>query len=327
MKILHVLQHMKVGGAQKMLVNLLSELVDIEHIVASTHNEYRDQLQMAAIAFVDLHQHNLMRVLAQEKPDLLHYVWWPGLTMLPKKRRFGFSPAVVVSIVDPSPVPDIGADMYVSDSVCAFGFQSHISPTRQCIVHCYINTSEFNLGRQPHKGIVIGRHSTLYRANTPSELVRFMASLEIPEVRCLIVGDGDPDLIQELQEEIDAVDGRARIELWPGSRIPDMLRICDIFLYMTRQQSPASFANVISEAMAAGIPVVAEDQCGNKEQVVHGVTGFLYHNDLEARYYCESLARDEKLRERMGASARALGMTYDHTIMAQSYRKVFTKFS
>ena len=59
------------------------------------------------------------------------------------------------------------------------------------------------------------------------------------------------------------------------------------------------------EAMASGVPVVAQNQWGWREMVEHGVTGFLGDCDEELAYYAARLAYDEPLRMKMVRAARA----------------------
>jgi glycosyltransferase involved in cell wall biosynthesis len=61
------------------------------------------------------------------------------------------------------------------------------------------------------------------------------------------------------------------------------------------------------EAQVAGIPAVVTDVVGNRDVVVHGVTGFV-GSDEEIPGYLEQLRGDRKLREEMGAAARELAV-------------------
>jgi hypothetical protein len=53
------------------------------------------------------------------------------------------------------------------------------------------------------------------------------------------------------------------------------------------------------EAMATGVPIVAQNDWGWREMVEHGVTGFLGSNDCELAHYAACLAYDEELRQRI----------------------------
>ncbi len=58
------------------------------------------------------------------------------------------------------------------------------------------------------------------------------------------------------------------------------------------------------EAMAVGVPIVAENQWGWREMIEHGVTGFLGDCQEELAHYAAVLAYDEELRREMIRKAR-----------------------
>jgi glycosyltransferase involved in cell wall biosynthesis len=58
------------------------------------------------------------------------------------------------------------------------------------------------------------------------------------------------------------------------------------------------------EAMASGVPIVAQNDWGWREMIVHGVTGYLGSDDRELAHYAGMLAHDEELRLRVALAAR-----------------------
>lgn len=58
------------------------------------------------------------------------------------------------------------------------------------------------------------------------------------------------------------------------------------------------------EAFASGVPVVAENAWGLKEQIKHGETGFLADSDDEIAEYVNRLAADDDLRKKIADAAR-----------------------
>jgi len=58
------------------------------------------------------------------------------------------------------------------------------------------------------------------------------------------------------------------------------------------------------EAMASGVPVVAENRWGWKEMIRHGQTGFLADSHDELAYHAARLAYDEELRMEIAQRAR-----------------------
>lgn len=58
------------------------------------------------------------------------------------------------------------------------------------------------------------------------------------------------------------------------------------------------------EAMAGGVPIVAQNQWGWREMIRHGETGYLADNDDDIVSYASRLAADEELRRAMAQRAR-----------------------
>ena len=60
--------------------------------------------------------------------------------------------------------------------------------------------------------------------------------------------------------------------------------------------------NVVLEAMAAGLPIVASEIAGSEDLVIDQKTGFLfpYESIPELKIALEKLIKDEKLRKKMG---------------------------
>lgn len=97
------------------------------------------------------------------------------------------------------------------------------------------------------------------------------------------------------------------------SDVPDLLRAADIFVLPShREGMPRS----IIEAMCAGLPVVATDIRGSREEVVDGETGLLVPLGDEAALAAAlgRLVADTALRRRMGEAGRARALRlYDES--------------
>jgi hypothetical protein len=78
------------------------------------------------------------------------------------------------------------------------------------------------------------------------------------------------------------------------------------------------------EAMAAGVPVIAENQWGWREMIVSGWDGLLYDSPEEGAYHASRLAWDEGERMRLvkGARARAVELG-DQAACAAAWRGLF----
>ena len=85
--------------------------------------------------------------------------------------------------------------------------------------------------------------------------------------------------------------------------IPALLLTSRVFVLLSRSEG---FPNVVIEAMAAGLPVVATAVGGTPEAVDNGVTGFLVENEdsAGAATHINRLLADPDLRCRVGNSGR-----------------------
>jgi glycosyltransferase involved in cell wall biosynthesis len=79
------------------------------------------------------------------------------------------------------------------------------------------------------------------------------------------------------------------------------------------------------EAMAAGVPVVAQNQWGWREMIEHGVTGFLGSDDCELAHYAAMLAHDEDLRQRIihAAHDRLVNKLANPEVIWEGWKRLF----
>jgi glycosyltransferase involved in cell wall biosynthesis len=117
-----------------------------------------------------------------------------------------------------------------------------------------------------------------------------------------MVGDGE---VRSELEEIARHRGLHERVIFTGWRddISRILDALDIFIHPSHNEP---FGLAVLEAQTAGLPVVAFDEGGIPEIVIHGRTGLLAANrDVgELTRDLERLVTDASLRRRMGAAAR-----------------------
>jgi hypothetical protein len=79
------------------------------------------------------------------------------------------------------------------------------------------------------------------------------------------------------------------------------------------------------EAMAAGVPIVAQNDWGWREMIEHGVTGFLGTDDCELAHYAAMLAHDEDLRQRIiqAAHQRLVSELANPNVFWNGWRRLF----
>ena len=121
----------------------------------------------------------------------------------------------------------------------------------------------------------------------------------VPDGQLAVVGDGP---------ERESLERRfaGRTAIFPGCltglQLSQAYASADVFVYASETET---MGNVVLEAMAAGLPVVAAAAGGVCSLVQHGRTGFLFSPGRadEAAGYVRQLVENENLRERMSRAA------------------------
>ena len=135
-----------------------------------------------------------------------------------------------------------------------------------------------------------------------------------------LVGDGYARrLVERMAQEFGLLE-RLHFTGWlDRTEVPQRYQWADIFVLPSRDEG---MANVILEAMASGLPVIATDVSGSKELVRHGKTGLLIprENPVALAQAITDLAVDAEGRAHMGQAGRRLAEEhYGWRSIAESY--------
>lgn len=152
------------------------------------------------------------------------------------------------------------------------------------------------------RGPLVGYIGNLRQAKDPELFVRIAARVaqRMHSARFVIVGSGG--LRDRLETTIREAGLGERLRL-AGRRtdMPEVLRALDALVVTSRREG---CCNVILEAMATGVPVVATAVGGNPDLVADGGTGWLFsHGDVEAG--AERILRLIQDRDRAARMGRA----------------------
>ena len=159
----------------------------------------------------------------------------------------------------------------------------------------------------PPEAVVIGLFSQLVAHKGALDLVcaAHAAVIENQKLHFLIAGHGPASFAGQLRRKIAAGAAAGHIHLAPPQpEIWELLAAVDMLALPTLWPDPLPRA--VMEAMAAGRPVVAYENGGVSEMVVHGETGLLCQpGDVEGlTRIILAAAGDEALRNRMGEAGR-----------------------
>lgn len=201
-----------------------------------------------------------------------------------------------------------------SEAVKRFMVESTgLKPEKIVVIHNGIDTREYNisiskederkelgLGESP----VVGMVSRLDRQKGHQYFIESakIVLMEKQDTQFLIVGDGP--LRKELESQVKEL-GISESVSFLGTRrdIPEILRAMDIFVLSSLWEG---LPNVVMEAMASSLPVIATDVCGTPELVADGETGILVEAE-DAKGMADAvleLLKNKTIAENMGKMGR-----------------------
>jgi len=156
----------------------------------------------------------------------------------------------------------------------------------------------------PHDGLAVGSCGRLTYARDPDAWLLLAQRLTDSRngLKCVWIGGGEDEARVRVLLENMNLSGRAEVTGWlPAGAARERLRALDLFVHYSRWDA---LPNAVLEAMAAGLPVVASDNTGNRDAVVDGVTGFIVKSEMELLERCQQLVDDKALRLKLGAAGR-----------------------
>ena len=127
------------------------------------------------------------------------------------------------------------------------------------------------------------------------------AAKKNPKIKFLIAGDGP--LREELENKSKSKGSENILFLGLRRDIPELLQAADIFILPSHWEG---FPNVVLEAMAASLPVIATNTSGTPEAVIDGETGMLVKPG-DARQLAEAvkhMSSEPELMKEMGKRGR-----------------------
>jgi glycosyltransferase involved in cell wall biosynthesis len=144
--------------------------------------------------------------------------------------------------------------------------------------------------------VLVGMSGRASYQKNHEAFAKLATDLRGPAVKFLWIG-GD-------QKEVpaDTPEGAVSCSGWvTRQRALELTSQLDVYVQTSRWEG---MPIALIEAQVAGIPAVVTDVVGNRDVVVHGVTGFVASTEAEMEQYVAQLRDDPALRARMGAAAR-----------------------
>ncbi len=161
-----------------------------------------------------------------------------------------------------------------------------------------------NYDLDPNK-ITITYVGRLAEEKSIPELVGIFSSLcEKYPIQLLVIGDGP--IKQELEDSLDRTDGTyAFTGIRKGTELVELYAASDIFAFPSKTET---FGQVVLEAMASGLPIVAYESPGVRDLIQDKKNGYLATSLKDFELCLESLIKDANLRQNYAKKSRELSM-------------------
>ncbi len=343
MRILSVIGSLAHGGAETMLVELVRGLGGREHRVlhfSAANGIVADPalvepLAAAGVACLDADWRCLasaatvQTVLGDFTPDVVLFHWWgqdpwrpwvdESRGQAPARRRPHFVAVLHHAEIRPAPIYD--HYVLVSDSQRAQ--VADVPAARVRVIRNGLDPARFDpIRARPDDTMVVGRISSLRPGKIPADWVRTAAGYQVPAARFVIAGEGA--LRVALLGDVQALGLERQFDLpghVPRPEVPRLLQRFDVFCYVT-STTVECCPLALLEALAAGVPIVAEARGGIPELVQSGVNGLLGGSAAEVGRQLHMLRRDPGLRGRLAAGARRSAEAFTLSRQLAAYERL-----
>lgn len=148
---------------------------------------------------------------------------------------------------------------------------------------------------------------------------------EYCEAQLLIVGDGvDRDKLRAIVKELNLGDSVSFVGQISNQEIPKYMAKSDIFVLPSLSEG---FPNVILEAMAAGLPIIASTVGGIPDFIQNGVHGFLVEpmNSEELAEKISILLNNKDIREKMSINNKIEVQKYSIDSVIENLEFLYAK--
>ncbi len=156
------------------------------------------------------------------------------------------------------------------------------------------------------------------------------AAGDMPDVQILLWGDGHQRAI--IEAAVSGVSNARYLGWLPAEQVPLYTKLADIIYYCLEPNYPGAIynaPNTLSNAMAAGRPIIAND-VGDLGRIVRQTGCGILVSDTtsEAVRHAVTTLRDPAVRKQMGAAGRSAAEThYSWTAAKEQLQQIYTEFA
>ena len=349
MRLLHIISSLEIGGAQRLLSDLLpiqkQQGLDVELLVnVSVENDFTAKIQEAGVKIISLEEPNLYsfsNILRLRKIikryDVVHVhlfpsVYWVALASIGLKVKLVYTEHSTSNRRREKsyfrPIEKFVYRQY--DKIISISQQTQdalqlwlqSSDGRFVVVNNGVDTKRFSSIRCsviPKSLIMVSR---FVAAKDQATLIRAVKYLD-EDVVLRLVGDGENmDHCKQVATEEGVSD---RVEFL-GSR-SDVLELIAESYIGVQSSNWEGFGLTAVELMAAGKPVIASDVEGLKQVVEGAGIVFCRGSVAELSDKIAQLLSDKEYYETVACACKQRAMEYDISVMASEYKSVYYGFA
>lgn len=349
MKLLHIISSLEIGGAQRLLSDLLpiqkQQGLDVELLVnVRVENDFTAKIQEVGVKIMSLEEPNLYRfsnIFRLRKIikgyDVVHVhlfpsVYWVALASIGLKVKLVYTEHSTSNRRREKnyfrPIEKFVYHQY--DKIISISQQTQealqqwlqSSDDRFVVVNNGVDTKRFSSIRCtviPKSLIMVSRFVS---AKDQETLIRAVKYLDM-DVVLRLVGDGENmDYCKQVAKEEGVSD---RVEFL-GSRSDVSELIAESYIGV-QSSNWEGFGLTAVELMAAGKPVIASDVEGLKQVVDGAGIVFSRGNVSELSEKIAQLLMDKEYYEAVASACKQRAMRYDISVMASEYKSVYYGFA
>lgn len=160
-------------------------------------------------------------------------------------------------------------------------------------------------GLQPksHSGFNIGFVGTLDFRKLHPDFIDFCAEVKLPDTKFILVGNPEnkANILRQAKEK--GIENNFDFTGFTND-VKSQLERFDIFGYLLNPDHFGTTDNALLEAMAAALPIIVLNQCGEKHIIRHMKSGIIVNTIKEYGQAAKLLYDNPELRQKLGNNAR-----------------------
>lgn len=346
-KILHIIPTLDMGGAERLLVDIVKGLDKerFEPVVVCFKRGGVWERELAASARLIIIRRNskfdlfsifkLNSLIKTERPDIVHthlggdiygrlFAGLAGVPVVSTEHNLNRDESMIITLAKRLTLPFAKKVIAVSAAVAKDAAQRYgLSEQKTIVIHNGVDLARFSfVERFPTGQIRLGSVGRLTTQKDFSTLIQAVAKLKDHSFSLEIAGEGP--LRGELEKLIKELGLGSKVALLGNrSDIPSFLQTLDIFILPSLWEG---LGIVVLEAALSGLPVIAARVDGLTEIIDEGTNGLFFEagdSDALAAAILKLLGSPELARRLAAALADKVKQDFSLEKMVRAYERVY----